>query len=207
MSEMTVEQDFPFEAVSERLPAILATAQHVATMQRKIDQLLRMRDEAWTQMLTTAARGYADGLIGDLDLPEMLADMKASYGPGFSLIWNRHMPWAHSQVSHRALAATRNRPNAPHGSWSGEWPSWTDGPYPEDRVPVVYVLFDDQNEPAYVGSTERFVLRMSAHRKDPRKGSIRRWTAHRCDDREAAYALEERLLAEHKPRLNRRTTR
>lgn len=206
MSEMSNDA-YPLQRACVRLPSMTATAQHIGVMQRKLDQLHQLRDEAWAQVLTTAARGYVEGAIDDLDLVDMLADMKASYGAGYTVLWNQHMPWKASQVPHRAAARSRNAPNGAYDSWIGEWPDVTQGPYPEDRVAVVYVLYDHLNRPAYVGSTETFRYRMSCHRSDWKKRSIARWTAYRCADREAAYVLEERLLAEHKPYLNKRRTR
>jgi len=201
------DHGYPFAGAAVRIPGLDATARHIGVMQRKIDQLLELRDGAWAQLLSATARGYADGLIDALDLAEALADMKASYGAGYTVLWNQHMPYKASQVPHRAAAVVRSRPNAPYGSWAGNWPHVTEDAYPARGVPVVYVLFDHLNRPAYVGSTDHFVARMKAHRKDLRKGAISRWTAYRCADREAAYVLEEKLLAEHKPYLNRRTTR
>lgn len=78
-------------------------------------------------------------------------------------------------------------------------------PAPPVGVSVVYVLFDVWNEPAYVGSTQDFRVRLAVHRKE--KPGLLTWTAFPCADREAAYVLENRLLKEYKPHLNKKASR
>lgn len=65
---------------------------------------------------------------------------------------------------------------------------------------VAYVLYDGL-EPVYIGSTGHFSARLARHRRDK---TFDRWTAYPCADREAAYLLEDQLLAERFPPLNRR---
>ncbi len=91
-------------------------------------------------------------------------------------------------------------PNGPAGSWFGECPLNDGEPLPPKWTCVVYVLFDHENVPCYVGSTNQFRQRVKRHAYDGKR--FVRWVAYPCADREAAFDLEVKLLAEHKPYLN-----
>lgn len=194
-------------------PELQATASHIVTLQRKLDRLEVLKRDAWAQLLASVYRQYEDHLCED-DLMDLLDDMGASFGKGYTLFWDQHMP---AHLAFRKVQAEANRirqwkahgrahaPNAPAGTWAGTIPCGADQPTPRRGTAVVYVLFDATNEPAYVGSTEDFRTRMKTHRRE--KPGLVRWMAYRCTDREAAYVLEDRLLKEHKPRLNRKRGR
>jgi hypothetical protein len=98
----------------------------------------------------------------------------------------------------------RHVPNSPDGTWHGTWPLHG-GSFPSYGMCVVYVLYDHANAPCYVGSTQNLKVRLKWHAGDGK--AFRQWTAFRCADRAAAYALEDRLLAEHKPYLNKKAAR
>jgi len=190
-----------------RYPELAATAGHLAVVQRKLDLLNRAKQDAWAQVLTATARLYAAGDLRADDLVRLLDEMRTWYGPGFSKTWDRVFtgPVAAKSVRHLAGRERRLRRDEAIRTWEGTFP--LDGQLvPGAGVPVVYVLFDELNEPVYVGSTECFWTRMSGHHIR-REHRIDFWVAYRCNDREHAYEVEERLLAEHKPRLNKRTTR
>ncbi|MBL1120211.1 GIY-YIG nuclease family protein [Streptomyces sp. 110] len=70
---------------------------------------------------------------------------------------------------------------------------------------VVYALFDARNDPCYLGSTDQFRTRIGKHVKDGKVFTS--WQAYPCPDREAAYVLEDRLLKERLPSLNKKASR
>lgn len=178
-----------------------ATARHIELIDAKIEKLSSLRAESWTQLLTAAHRMYRSRRFTEADLLRLFDSMKASYGPGFTAVWNEHMPIQANRMPRWRI----DLPNGPGESWLGEIPIGSNSPSPPFGVAVVYVLFDGANEPVYVGSTDAFRARISSHRRE--KPEARRWTAHRCRDREHAFQVEDRLLREHMPRMNKRRGR
>lgn len=190
-----------------RYPELTATAGHLAVIQRKLDKLNEAKADSWEQLLTAVRRKYRAGELDAVDLVDLLNEMKEWHGPGFSLVWDRVFTGAIAAkaVRHQAHREALLKRDAGLSVWQGRFPLGGQRT-PRRGVPVVYVLFDEHNVPAYVGSTEDFWARMSGHHI--RAGRrIEYWTAHRCRNREDAYLMEERLLAEHKPYLNKKTTR
>lgn len=192
-----------------------ATAVHIITVQRTINRLVVAKNEAWGQLLAGFRRAYLANEMEPEELAEILDEMKASYGEGFSKLWNRNMP---KEINHARLRSlvfqrkqdpslrTRYKPNGPTAdTWTGCFPIAHNDPIPPRGTSVVYVLFDANNEPAYVGSTENFLARMKAHCLE--KPGLANWIAYRCRDRNHAYQLEDRLLKQHMPRLNRKCGR
>lgn len=181
-----------------------ATAQHITFIQKKLDQMREAKDNAWRQILTAAARGYAEEPISLDDLQSLHTEMKFCYGSGFVKVWDECMPIASASLRHVITRVRQNPPNGPMGSWmglvhaSGESKPWR-------GIAVVYVLFDAANVPIYVGSTGNFPSRLNTHRNE--KPEAIRWTAYKCRDREHAYEVEDRLLREHKPAMNVRAGR
>lgn len=193
-----------------RHEALRDTAQHIAVLQRKIDQLLARRDEAWAQLLAATLREY-DECLTEVDLADMLADMKASYGNGFGAFWNAHMPDRISWQRVRSAAEQQRQwseqydENVRLGFWSGAIPLTGGYPVPRRGVSVVYVLFDMNNRPCYVGSTDDFKRRLKQHCRE--KADLARWMAYVCPTRDDAYQLEVKLLNEHKPYMNKKRGR
>lgn len=188
----------------EALPDLTATAGHIRNVQATLDRLNAVRDESWAQLLTSTARLYRAGALDLEDLAVLSDEMKENYGAGYSKLWAAVMPIAVPKLKGRVRGMVRNRPNGPHGTWVGTFPIG-DGAAPVIGTSVVYVLFDDRNEPVYVGSTLTFRVRMAEHRKT--KGRLSRWIAYPCRDREHAYEMEVDLLRQHKPRMNRKVGR
>jgi predicted GIY-YIG superfamily endonuclease len=194
-----------------------ATAQHLALVQRKLTKLEQAKEDGWDQMLTALARlvRACRPTPQEADLLPMLNQMRDSYGSGYARLWDRHLAprfpargirstvAAHEQIRRRM---ERNLPNGPTpGTWVGEVPStWVD-PQPQEYQAVVYILFDALNAPVYVGSTDNFPVRLKTHVRQ--KPGIARWTAYLCEDREAAYRLEDKVLKERMPNLNKRRGR
>jgi hypothetical protein len=191
-----------------------ATAAHIVGIQGKIERLEQVKRDAWSQLLAGVMRAYAAGLDEE-DLVQLIADMKASFGTGFGLFWNAHMPASLSYQKVRNAAKYKdywraqyahNAPNGPtDGTWVGTFPIGDDQPMPMLGEAVVYVLFDLYNDPCYVGSTDGFGSRLRTHERE--RLGLARWMAYRCADREDAYRLEDRLLKEHMPHMNKKRGR
>jgi predicted GIY-YIG superfamily endonuclease len=178
-----------------------ATMQHLALLKRKADRLLDLRAQAEEQYLHGIAGASAAGLVTEDDLIAICHEYVTSAAPGYRARWDAALPGPCSRVE----SMWRNRPNGPHGSWFGTEP-WDGGPSPRPGVCVVYVLFDAANVPCYAGSTKDLRNRFMGHRHDG--VPFVRWVAYPAGgDREAAYQLEERLLAEHRPYLNKKVGR
>lgn len=192
-------------------PELAATAQHIELVTQKIKRLTQANEEAWAQILTRTAVMYNRGELTITDLWDLLRSMGETYDGSYTRVWNAYMPVKYGDVRGEIMrrqyaeeSARRHAPNGPHGTWFGELPL-IEPPYPLRGVSVVYVLFDAANKPIYVGSSFNFRARMNDHVKS--KPEARRWVAYPCADREEAYRLEERLLAEHKLPLNRKASR
>lgn len=175
------------------------TLQHLAFLKRKEEQLHTARLDAEAQLLHALAGAYAAGDVGAVELSAAYEDYRRVCAPGFRNRWDSALPISAARMKW----ALRDQPNGPHGSWFGTDPLG-DGVAPRAGQCVVYVLFDASNTPCYVGSSEDFRHRLMNHRRDK---EFVRWVAYPCQDRARAYELEDRLLKEHKPYLNKRAGR
>jgi hypothetical protein len=177
--------------------ALLALAQ----VGECIEELMVER-EAW---LRAAARRIGDDYrAGRLDTAGLTNGYeryrKAARGvPGFGRIWHQETG-VHPGA---AQSAARHAPSGPGRSWQGAYP--IEGGRPPDGQAVVYVLYDELNEPCYVGSTDVFVDRLRQHVAAGKAFAY--WSAWPCPDRETAYQREDDLLRQVKPYLNRRAGR
>jgi len=195
-----------FACLATAIPGALgtsfaATLQHVALLKEREERLEAARHDAENQMLHRVGLAYHAGEIDEVQLKAVYDAYNAVGTQGRSSRWNEHIKLAWAKVRH----AVRIAPNGPEETWIGSYPCDRYDPAPMGGVSVVYVLFDDTNTPCYVGSSAKFRQRLKDHAKAGKR--FVRWQAHRCRDREHAYALEGRLLREHKPYLNRRTGR
>lgn len=181
--------------------SVSATLQHIQLIEAKAARLAEARRDALAQVLHRIGTEYRTGAITQGQLCTTLDAIRTIQMPGRMKMWDEiiGVPWK------RVAQLAKQLPNGPEGSWVGEYPILAEAPRPIAGVPVVYVLFDQDNEPCYVGSTDKFSVRMSAHAKDGKR--FIRWQAHPCDDREHAYRLEDRLLRRHMPYLNRKASR
>lgn len=193
-------------------PDLAATAQHIQLLNRKINRLQDLRVDAWNQMLAAVSRMYADGFLDDEDLYSVAYLMAPGYGPGFTRVWDRHGPLEFKYVIGRArtrdareFALEQNKPNGPHGTWTGKLPFDCGDPIPVKGISVVYVLYDANGEPVYHGSTDNLRTRLRAHEKDKPEAAV--WVSSKCEDRERAYQVEVVNLLRHLPRLNKKASR
>lgn len=210
---MTEQLDTTLERPEQdELAPYEATLQHIALIRSKINRLFEAQLEAERQLLHRIGRDWVAGRLSAraaLDLHFRYQDTvcpKEEDGrrrympkrPRYDELWDEAVPVSFTDLYDLIYHA----PNGPFGSWQGEYPlSHDSGPRPPNGQSVVYVLFDENNTPCYVGSTERFADRLRQH---GRTKKFVRWVAYPCEDRGAAYALEVKLLAEHKPYLNRK---
>lgn len=185
---------------SRPLPYSAATLQHIGLLRRKQERLLETQIAAEEQFLHSVAAAHAAGELDTHGLAEAYQEYRLAAAAGFQKRWDAAIPVSAATLREWPSAV----PNGPSGSWEGTYPI-NGGPAPRPGVCVVYVLFDLANQPCYVGSTSGFRVRLGDHRRDGK--SFVRWTAFPCTDREAAYQLEDRLLAEHQPYLNKKRGR
>lgn len=181
--------------------SLASTLQHIRLIQEKEARLAEARRNALAQALHRIASDYRTGRITQHQLCIAFTEIRDLNMPGRMSAWDQIVGLSHRRV----IQLAKQLPNGPEGSWVGEYPIPLNAPRPIYGVPVVYVLFDEANEPCYVGSTDKFSPRMTAHEKSGKR--FVRWQAHPCDDREHAYRLEDRLLRRHKPYLNRKASR
>lgn len=193
---------FDFDALQQ---SVTSSLQHIGLLQTRIDRLLEARDDALRQVGHRAGAAYQTGAISMdryADLLEQTREVVMAGDErtrsGWSLLW----PSYKKAIARLHLRAAGMFDQNESWGWSGPAPLDL-APRPPDGQAVVYVLYQDA-EPVYVGSTYKFAGRLRGHRGDK---TFNRWIAYPCADREAAYQLEERLLAEHLPTLNRRRGR
>lgn len=190
----------------EDLPEDLATSmsttfQHIGLIQAKEERLADARRNALHQVLHRIGSDYNTGNLTHRELCTAFLAVRGQKLRGAMNAWDDIVGIS----SKRLIQLAKQLPNGPENSWTGDYPIPADAPRPISGIPVVYVLFDDANEPCYVGSTDKFSARMNVHAKSGKR--FVRWQAYGCDDRDHAYRLEDRLLKQHKPYLNRKASR
>lgn len=196
-----MNDDLPLSIGGELGKSLAATLQHVELIHQRERKLTAAREAALDQLSHRIGAAVRSGEIDDAQLVAIWEQIRDSAVPGRQKFWDKNVPTKWLRLKYR-----KNQiPNGPEGTWVGENPCVPTDPAPGVGVSVVYVLFDDQNEPCYVGSTGNFRPRLKAHIQSGKQ--FVRWQAHPCRDREHAYELEVRLLGERKPRLNRRVGR
>lgn len=178
-----------------------ATLQHMEMLRRKRDALQAAQREAEEQHLHRIGCAYEAGQIGMDELAVAYVEFKAVADSGYSRRWNAVMAVSSATLMAYLKRLAYHAPCGPHGTWEGPFP-FGDETTPAAGSSVVYILFDSFNAPCYVGSTEHFRHRLHQHANAGKDFSW--WRAYPCETRAAAYALEDRLLREHKPYLNKR---
>lgn len=182
-------------------PGLESTLQHLGLLDARRRRLVEAQTEAEEQLFHRIGAMRQNDQLTDAELQEIFNRCRTVRTAGMTSRWDAHIdiPWR------RLLHGGRHLPNGPEGTWIGVAPLPPDDNAPRSGVAVVYVLFGEDNEPCYVGSTADLRTRLKAHLKDGK--AFVRWQAYPCKTREAAFVLEERLLAERMPRLNRKTGR
>ena len=182
-----------------------------AVARRKEERLLaeaRQR-EAEAEYLSRVAADYEAGRLSFPDLCRAYLSFRDVIGVGHSKRWDEVVPVTGQTIRSRLQNARRHHPKFQASTgrtfWSGSWPrNLETDTAPSAGQNVVYVLFDAEVAPCYIGSTANLIERLYKHVGDRKKFAS--WVAYPCTSREDAYAREEELLAQHRPYLNRRST-
>lgn len=191
------------------------TVDHLERICLKIERLKEARYDTLCQLLYSIRREW---LAGELD-DEQILGLRRSFVeewrlPDVKKAWDSCGFPAATELARKVAAAgyerdrlRRHASNEPEsGGWVGEWIDRAPSePYPPTGAPVVYVLYGTGADPVYCGSTESFRNRLKAHAYSGKEFIA--WRAVPAPDREAAYQLEDRLLREHCPPLNKRAGR
>jgi hypothetical protein len=180
----------------------------IDSLRAKIARLEVARTETLRQIAAASKRAIGDRRWGR---EEMFDLYEALNTPGFFTAWNAAGLPHPARLRAEVEMARRNAPNdLASGGWLGEF-DWEHpigvipSPHPPNWTPVVYVLYAPDAEPVYCGSTEHFKQRLKAHHREGKRFAA--WRASPCADREQAYILEDRLLKQSCPPLNRKASR
>jgi len=210
---IVTEADVPAE--------MAASVQHLEGLERaikaietKLDRLREARKDTLKQIACEVKRQRdSDPAKWESDrLLEIYETLRAPFlGEAWKLAGLPHLQALRRDVELARLYAP-NDPNC--DGWLGEWEvrqeSWGPvgrilGNRPRPGTPVVYVLYATDSSPAYCGSTKDFEKRIWAHFRNGKE--FVSWRAVPCESREDAYELEDRLLKEHCPPLNKKAGR
>ncbi len=178
-------------------PALAATAQHIRLLQEKRDRLTNALVDAELQYLAALRREYDAGATTMVQLRDAYDFLAAGKAPGVSARWRDQIPVSRAKA--HAHAKQEERAEA-DGSWRGVWPIELNDAAPLKGQSVVYVLFDADHGPVYVGSTSQLRIRLATHSRDGKV--FRYWIAHPCRDRDHAFEVEARFLHQYMPALN-----
>lgn len=193
-----------------------ATLDHIAVIDRKIDELREKKLDAEEAFLCRAQTLYMEGLFTASDLLSLAETWAPCYfEPDWEDRWEQAGLPSPATLRDIWAESIKYTANGPHGSWTNydsswqetlpDWVSYTpsdDNPMPPRGQNVVYILYDGSSTPCYVGSSGDFPARLKWHLKDRKPVVV--WIAYPCETREAAYALEDRLLKQHMPYLNKK---
>lgn len=172
------------EATAARLAADVFDGDEARATDAVIELFARrffVSPEQHAEDADTRARDWAESLYGSRTLP---GDDNGPIADQEPYRWLRLKP----------------EPNGPAGSWQGSWPLAEGDHCPPRGACLVYVLFDADNVPVYVGSSETFRSRMKQYTAAGKTWTA--WVAHPCADRDDAYDVESRFLRQYKPVLN-----
>lgn len=200
---MSVEEDSAYapKASADLDASFTATMAHVRRLGKKEAALVAARQAAEVQVFHVLGSAYRSGEICFRELYRYFLEVRAIRLPGQGTRWSEQVGIDTNEMILRG----RWIPNGTEGTWFGNWPIGRDDSAPKDGQCVVYVLFDADNEPCYVGSTAKLRQRMRRHERDNKAFS--RWQAYPAGDRESAYRLEDRVLRERLPKLNVKASR
>jgi len=183
----------------------MATLQHVANLNARIQKLEAARLEAEEQLVHRVGSAVHAGNLTRSELSAIHAAYQAMGIVGRSKRWDAAVPVSWGDLNYAARMGERHAPNGPEGTWVGSWPFAREDRLPRVGTAVLYVLFNAANEPIYVGSSGNLRQRLKAHARDGKPFIA--WQAYPSTDREAAYQLEDRLLKERKPPMNKKAGR
>jgi hypothetical protein len=197
------------------LDDLSASIDHLELICNKIERLQRVRYDTLRQLCYGIRREWHAGELTD----EQILGLRRAFIdewrlPNVKKAWDSSGLPSAVELARKVADARYEKErirrhtsnDVDSGGWVGEWidrkPS---EPYPARGESVVYVLYGEDFDPVYCGSTESFRSRLKAHAYSGKEFVA--WRAVPAPDREAAYQLEDRLLREHCPPLNKRAGR
>lgn len=204
MTITTTEYTVP-EELAASVQHLELLSDSIAALETKLGRLKAARGQTLEQIAVASKRATHEwSTLEMLDLYEHLNC------PGLFTAWHAAGLPHPARMRADAEALRRNASNDPSSrGWVGEFTGGGFGavstPHPPNWMPVVYVLYAADAEPIYCGSTEHFKPRLKAHYREGKRFVA--WRAVPCADREQAYALEDQLLKQSCPPLNRRAGR
>jgi predicted GIY-YIG superfamily endonuclease len=169
---------------------------------QEANDLERRREAAEQALLDRMAQAE----LSKDDLADVYLAVRHSVTSQFSQRWNTRLPTsmtaAASRAAHRGRRMARAVPNGPGGAyWTGTIPLRMPDPMPMLGTAVVYVLYDNLNQPCYLGSTSALQARLACHLREGR--AFVHWMAIPCQNRKDAYDLEAKMLKELKLPMNK----
>lgn len=184
-------------------PPYAATEVHIGLIATKRFKLEAAQLDAEEQLIHCVAREFKAGAIELAELERIYLHQREFGLPCW--FTKRWAPAGLPALANIRRAIRDLQPPDPAKAaaqaWSGNFPYQSGDLLPDKGICVVYVLFDHETKPCYVGSTFSFRGRMSSHVRSGKQWTT--WQAHRCNDREHAFEIEELFLRQYKPYLNR----
>lgn len=201
---MTITDSVPDELAAS-VQHLELLSESIAKIEERLSRLKMARAQTLDQIAVASKR-----VTHEWSTVEMLDLYERLNCPGLFTAWKAAGLPHPSRMRADSEAIRRNASNDPaSGGWVGEF-NWHEyvvipGPHPPNWTPVVYVLYAADCTPIYCGSTEHFKQRLKAHAREGKEFVA--WRAVRCADREQAYVLEDQLLKQSCPPLNRKASR
>jgi hypothetical protein len=188
-----------------------STLDEMVRYTKRIATLKERLGDAEGQLLQRWGHAYRAGLLTDEQVVD--AAMQVASGghlpDGWVARWNDAFGFdvrgSVYQRLYRLKNADRERQNGDPGWYGTCDTSGISFPRPPKGQPVVYVLYDINLDPIYVGSTGTFADRLKAHRRDGKP--VAHWRAMPYTTREEAYLAEDAMLRAAKPEMNRKASR
>lgn len=202
----TIANDPASDDFIDRADRYADSLRHINLIAAKRAKLAATQMKAEEQLLWSIQCDIVSGALTRREAVDVYADYRELSGPGFSKRWDATVKaYTSGEISFEVQHAYKYRANGAGGSFVGPWPLSPEDPRPRTGDSVVYVLFDSDAVACYVGSTQSFKPRLATHLREGKP--FVSWQAYVCRDREAAYVLEEQMLREHMPYLNRKAGR
>lgn len=196
-----------------------STIEHMLRIGNRMETLRETLFDCEEQVMHRLGVEYRAGIVGQSEVGDILHEVRHLLAPG----WMKRCEVALGFPVRKLMSsrAQKTANEAMYGQneawgWSGSCSmEWTDDGRPLERtvswprpmkgVSVVYLLHSVFGDPLYVGSTHDFSARIKSHLLDGKPAAF--WSAYLCANREEAYVLEDRLLKENMPTMNKRRGR
>jgi hypothetical protein len=160
-----------------------------------------MPEGAQERFLRRVDDDYEAGLVTYDDVIDAYFAFRDATGrpPGFALRWDSLARVSYKDIQ-KVTRHGSSRPNNDDGTWSGPFPLSPWEPAPPGGTSVVYSLYDATGRRCYIGSSHSLRARLKRHASGGKQ--FTRWEAIPCETRRAAFKLEDKMIARHRPYLN-----